>query len=45
MDSDPWQLHNLAGDPAYGQVRDELAALLVRKMTEAGETPPRIERL
>ena len=45
MDSDPWQLHNLAGDPAYASVRDELAALLIRKMKEAGERPPRIERL
>ncbi len=40
--NDPFQLHNLVGDPTYGSIRDELANLLLRKMHEAGESPAKI---
>ncbi len=42
MQNDPCQLRNLVGDPAYADVRNDLAALLIRKMTEAGEKAPAI---
>lgn len=42
MQNDPCQLRNLIGDPAYANVRNDLAALLIRKMTEAGEKAPTI---
>ena len=42
MANDPFQLHNLVGDPAYASIRDELAVLLLRKMHEAGERPAKI---
>jgi arylsulfatase A-like enzyme len=42
MANDPFQLHNLVGDPAYASIREELAALLLRKMHEAGERPAKI---
>ncbi len=42
MANDPFQLHNLVGDPAYAPIRDELAALLLQKMHEAGECPAKI---
>ena len=42
MQNDPCQLRNLVGDPAYADVRNDLATLLSRKMTEAGEKAPTI---
>ena len=42
LNHDPNELHNLAGDPAYRSVRDELARLLIREMTRAGEAAPTI---
>ncbi len=42
MQDDPSQLHNLIGNPAYTAIRNDLAALLIQKMTEAGEKAPTI---
>ncbi|MBN1400314.1 MAG: sulfatase-like hydrolase/transferase [Anaerolineae bacterium] len=43
LESDPHELHNLAGDPAYRAIADELAGRLVQRMVGVGERPPRIE--
>lgn len=40
--NDPHERRNLAGDPAYRAVADELAEALVRRMVAAGEAAPRI---
>ncbi len=40
--ADPHQKNNLVADPALADVRTELAARLIKRMTEAGETPPQI---
>ncbi len=40
--ADPHERHNLAGDPAYAEVRRELAQLLLCRMCEAGEARPEI---
>ncbi len=42
IQDDPSQLHNLIGNPAYAAIRNDLAALLIQKMTEAGEKAPTI---
>jgi len=39
---DPCELNNLAGDPKYRDARAELAAILKRRMREAGEGEPSI---
>ena len=39
---DPHEQTNLAAAPAYAAVRDQMRALLLRKMEEAGEARPRI---
>jgi hypothetical protein len=45
--SDPWELQNLAGDPAYSEIKADLAGRLNRWMTETddhvlrGEVPER----
>ncbi len=38
--ADPHERHNLVADPALVGVRSELAAKLIRRMCEAGETVP-----
>ena len=42
LENDPHERDNLAEDPAYAGVRGELAALLLRKMEQAGEPRPEI---
>lgn len=42
LENDPYEQTNLVGDPAYRAVADELMAILLRRMAEAGEEPPRI---
>jgi arylsulfatase A-like enzyme len=42
LDADPHERNNLVADPAYGDVRAELCATLVRRMAEAGESEPTI---
>jgi uncharacterized sulfatase len=42
LENDPNELNNLVADEAYAPVREELKALLLRKMEEAGEARPRI---
>ena len=39
---DPHEQNNLIADPAYGAVREEMRALLFKKMAEAGEQQPTI---
>ncbi|MGN1249919.1 MAG: hypothetical protein ACI4XW_07540, partial [Candidatus Spyradocola sp.] len=39
-ENDPHQKHNLAGDPAYADVRAQLAEILKREMVRAGEDAP-----
>lgn len=41
-ENDPHQKHNLAGDPAYADVRAQLAEILKREMVRAGEKAPAI---
>jgi arylsulfatase A-like enzyme len=43
LDADPHERNNRVTDPELAGVRAELAALLVRRMAEAGEAPPKIE--
>lgn len=40
LDDDPYELHNLAGDPAYAEVTAALRERLVSRMVEAGEPAP-----
>ena len=40
--ADPHQRTNLVADPAYTDIRAELATLLLKKMQEAGEIVPKI---
>jgi uncharacterized sulfatase len=40
---DPHERNNLVADPAYADVRAELAEILKRRMVEAGESTPTIE--
>ena len=40
LESDPNELDNLVSDAAYAEVREEMKALLLRKMEEAGEAKP-----
>ena len=40
--ADPHEQHNLVADPAFAPVRDEMRALLLDKMAEAGEKRPTI---
>ena len=42
LETDPHELVNLAAAPSYAEVRGQLAALLIRKMKEAGEAEPKI---
>jgi uncharacterized sulfatase len=42
LQHDPHERQNLVSDPAYADLRRELAELLQRKMAEAGEAPPTI---
>jgi len=42
LENDPHERSNLVRDPAYADVRAELAATLKRRMTEAGEAVPEI---
>jgi arylsulfatase A-like enzyme len=37
LEADPHEQHNLAGDPAYAEVAEEMAARLIRRMREVGE--------
>jgi N-sulfoglucosamine sulfohydrolase len=37
LDADPWERHNLAGDPAYAAVRRDLAARLMAWMRDTGD--------
>ena len=41
-EADPHQKRNLAGDPAYADVRAQLAEILKREMVRAGEKAPAI---
>ena len=45
LESDPHEQHNLVGQPEVREVADELMAILVRRMAEAGEEIPRIVRM
>lgn len=42
LDADPHEQNNLATDPAYEEVRKELARKLLEHMEQAGEEPARI---
>ncbi|NEE02885.1 sulfatase-like hydrolase/transferase [Phytoactinopolyspora halotolerans] len=42
---DPYELHNLAGHASHREIADELRERLLRRMAEAGEREPVIERL
>ncbi|MCQ2431142.1 MAG: sulfatase-like hydrolase/transferase [Clostridia bacterium] len=42
LHADPHERNNLVADPAYKAIRADLAALLIRKMAEAGEDAPTI---
>jgi arylsulfatase A-like enzyme len=42
LDADPHERNNLVADPAYAQVRGQLAETLKRRMAEANETIPTI---
>jgi len=42
LDADPHERNNLVADPAYAQVRRQLAETLKRRMAEANETIPTI---
>ncbi len=42
LEADPHERQNLVADPAYRDVRAELAATLKRRMVEAGEAAPEI---
>jgi len=42
LENDPHERGNLAEDPAFAEIRGELAALLLRKMEQAGEPRPEI---
>jgi arylsulfatase A-like enzyme len=42
LENDPYERSNLVRDPAYEQVRAELAFILKRKIAEAGEDVPQI---
>ncbi len=42
LKADPDELHNLVADPAHARTRAEMAALLIRRMREAGEAAPAI---
>lgn len=44
LERDPYQLHNLIGRDGIADVRDRFAAVLVRRMREAGEIEPTISR-
>jgi len=44
LEADPHERTNRVADPAYADVRRELAARLKRRMVEAGEAEPAIER-
>jgi choline-sulfatase len=43
LDADPYELTNLAGDPAYAEVTATLRDRLVERMVEAGEDAPQID--
>lgn len=40
LKKDPWQLKNLAGEPAYQEIRKKLADALAEEMVKAGEDRP-----
>ncbi len=42
LNADPDELHNLVSDPAHAQTRAEMAALLIRRLKQAGEAEPAI---
>ena len=42
---DPFELHNLADDPAYAGVRKDMAELLIQEMTAAGEEAPVVNEM
>ncbi len=42
LESDPFEKNDLVADPAFADVRSELAALLKKRMREAGEKEPEI---
>lgn len=42
LKADPYELHNLAGDPACAEVRKKLAEALIEEMVKAGEDKPQI---
>ncbi len=42
--ADPWELDNLIGFESHAQVADVMRARLVKRMVEAGEAEPEIER-
>jgi len=40
---DPYELHNLAEDPRYQEIREQLAGILAKEMVKAGEKRPVIK--
>lgn len=44
LESDPYELNNLAGRPKYRELCDLLAARLLQRMSEAGERETRIDK-
>ncbi len=40
LEDDPHERHNLVDSPAHVEIRRELKEILIRRMTEAGETAP-----
>jgi hypothetical protein len=41
--ADPYEQVNLVGRPEYRKVADELRERLLKRIQQAGESPPRIE--
>jgi arylsulfatase A-like enzyme len=42
LEADPHERTNLVADPNFAEVRDDMAARLIRRMVEAGEAEPEI---
>jgi arylsulfatase A-like enzyme len=42
LDADPHERNNLICDPAYAELRAELAQRLIQRMVDAGESAPTI---
>jgi arylsulfatase A-like enzyme len=43
LKKDPYELHNVADDEAYAEIKEEMKKLLIREMKKAGEREPVIQ--